>query len=187
MTENQGNDNAESQMDVSASEEQNPSQSQSLLHTPSQATPSYAGVVQAEPTHSSPGNTFIPIQRPSKPPPPPKPAPPTPGKRSHDTTAADSDCDPEEAKRQIMETSDHDEPASAEQEMADGETENTEQTDANTSQPSDTQEKSPVTPPSGKLFKSFMNAMATTGFDRSNLMRKLKGPEYYTCRGPYLL
>ena len=60
VPENPDNDAAESQMDVSASEEPNPSQSQPLLDTPSQATPSYAGAVQAEPTLPPP--SFAPIQ-----------------------------------------------------------------------------------------------------------------------------
>ena len=147
-TENQESDNVESQMDVSASNEQNPSQSQWLLDTPSQATPSYTGMVQAEPTHSSPS------QRPSKPAPPLKAAPPNPGKYagkwSLNKTAADSNADLEEAKRQIVEITDHNEPLSAEQTMADVETEHTEGTEENTPQPSGMQaEKSPVTPPLG--------------------------------------
>ena len=179
-------DNAASQIYLSASDEQDNSQSQPLLDTPSQATPSYTGVVQAGPTQSPP------IQRPSKPAPPLKPAPPTPGKytgkgplEAHNT--ADSNSDPEDAKRKILENPDNDDPSSAEEEIADADNEHTEENEENTPHPSGTQaEKSPVTPPSGWLYKSFMNAMATTGFDWSNLMRKLKGPKYYTCKGLYI-
>ena len=127
-----------------------------------------------------------------KPPPPPKPTLPTPGKyagkrplAAGDT--AGSDSDPEDAKRTILENPDNDDPSSFEQEMADADTEQTEETPEDTPSPSDTQAEQPqVTSPSGRLFKSFMTAMATTGFERSNLIPKLQGPKYYTCRGLYL-